>query len=183
MNVKHIHYFLLDIMISSSYSINCRCIWSVMKISTPYLLLYYFVVFIAFANHAAWAYGIGILDALLPRWRHQMETFLAWQALSEGKPPVIGEFSSQRPVTRSFDIFYMCLNTRLSKPSTHRWFELPSRSLQLQCNVVRDFWHGMLGPWCQKDVSGLWPSCYIQQNIVMCNYLVNMNYSVLLPTK
>ena len=34
-----------------------------------------------------------------------METFSALLALCEGKPPVTGGFSSQKPVTRSFDVF------------------------------------------------------------------------------
>ena len=37
---------------------------------------------------------------------------------------------SQRPVTRSFDIFFdLCPNKRLSKQTRHRWSETPSRSL------------------------------------------------------
>ena len=47
-----------------------------------------------------------------------------------GKSPVTGEFPSQRPVTRSFDVsFDLRLNKRLSRPSRRRWFETPSRSL------------------------------------------------------
>ena len=47
-----------------------------------------------------------------------------------GKSPVTGEFPSQRPVTRSFDVFFdICLGNRLSKQSTGWWFETPSRSL------------------------------------------------------
>ena len=38
-------------------------------------------------------------------WRHQMEAFSALLALCAGNSPVPGEFPSQRPVTRSFDIF------------------------------------------------------------------------------
>ena len=42
---------------------------------------------------------------------------------------------SQRPVTRSFEVFFgMCLNKRLSKQSRCWWFETPSRSLWRQCN-------------------------------------------------
>ena len=37
-------------------------------------------------------------------WRYQMETFSALLTLCAGNLPVTGEFSSQRPVTRSFDI-------------------------------------------------------------------------------
>ena len=35
-----------------------------------------------------------------------METFSALLALRAGNSPVTGEFPSQRPVTRSFDIFF-----------------------------------------------------------------------------
>ena len=44
-------------------------------------------------------------------WCHQMETFSTLQALCVGNSPVTSEFPSQRPVTRSFDIFFdLCLN-------------------------------------------------------------------------
>ena len=67
-----------------------------------------------------------------------METFSALLSLCEGNSPVTGEFPSQRPVTRSFDVFFdLCLNKRLSKPSRRRWFETPSRSLWRHCNVSR----------------------------------------------
>ena len=39
-------------------------------------------------------------------WRHQMETFYALLAFCAGNSPVTGEFPSQRPVTRSFDVFF-----------------------------------------------------------------------------
>ena len=43
---------------------------------------------------------------------------------------VSGEFPAQRPVTRSFDVFFdLCVNKRLSKQSWGWWFETPSRSL------------------------------------------------------
>ena len=35
-----------------------------------------------------------------------METFSALLALCGGNSPVTGEFHSQRPVTRSFDVFF-----------------------------------------------------------------------------
>ena len=38
-----------------------------------------------------------------------------------------GEFPSQRPVTRSFDVFFdLCLNKQLSKHTWGGWFETPS---------------------------------------------------------
>ena len=42
-------------------------------------------------------------------WRHQMETFSALLAICAGNSPVPGEFPTQRPVTRSFDIFLICV--------------------------------------------------------------------------
>ena len=54
-----------------------------------------------------------------------------------GNSQVTGEFSSHRPMTRSFDDFFdLCLNRQLSKQSTRRWFETPLRSLWRSCNMV-----------------------------------------------
>ena len=39
-------------------------------------------------------------------WRHQMETFSALLAICAGNSSVTGEFPAQRPVTRSFDVFF-----------------------------------------------------------------------------
>ena len=51
-------------------------------------------------------------------WRHQMEIFSALLAICVGNSPVPGEFPTQRPVTRSFDVFFdLRLNKRLSKQS------------------------------------------------------------------
>ena len=58
-------------------------------------------------------------------WRHQMETFSALLALCEGSSTVTGEFPSQRPVTRSFDVFFdPRMNKQLSKPPRRRRFEI-----------------------------------------------------------
>ena len=46
-----------------------------------------------------------------------------------------GEFPAQRPVTRSFDVFFdLRPNKRLSKQPWGWWFETSSRSLWRQCN-------------------------------------------------
>ena len=46
-----------------------------------------------------------------------------------------GELLAQRPVTRSFDVFFdLRLNKRLSKQPWGWWFETPSWSLCRQCN-------------------------------------------------
>ena len=68
-------------------------------------------------------------------WRHQMETFSTLLALCAGNSPVTGEFPTQRPVTRSFDVFFdLCRNKRLSKQSWGWWFEALSRPLWCHCN-------------------------------------------------
>ena len=49
-----------------------------------------------------------------------------------------GEFPTQRPLPRSFDVFFdLCLNKRLSKRPWGWSFETPSWSLWRQCN---DLW-------------------------------------------
>ena len=53
-------------------------------------------------------------------WRHQIEKFSALLAICAGNSPVTGEFPSQRPVTRSFVVFfYLRLNKWLSKQSIY----------------------------------------------------------------
>ena len=63
-------------------------------------------------------------------WKHFSVTGPLW-----GNPPVSGGFPSQRPVTRSFDVFFdLRMNKRLSSQSRCQWFETPSRSLWRHCN-------------------------------------------------
>ena len=67
----------------------------------------------------------------------QMEAFPALLALCVGNSPVTGEFPSQRPVTRGFDVFFdLCLNKRLSKQSWGWSFEAPLCSLWRHCNML-----------------------------------------------
>ena len=48
-------------------------------------------------------------------------------ALCAGNSLVTGEVPAQRPVTRSFDVFFdLCVNKWLSKQSWGWWFEMPS---------------------------------------------------------
>ena len=60
-------------------------------------------------------------------WRHQMETFSALLAICAGNSPVPavpGEFPAQRPVTRSFNVFFdLHPNKRLSNQWWGWWFE------------------------------------------------------------
>ena len=72
----------------------------------------------------------------LSRWRHQMETFSALLAIFTGNSPVPGEFHAQRPVTRSFDVFFdLRLNKKLSKQAWCWRFETLSRPLWHHRNV------------------------------------------------
>ena len=53
-----------------------------------------------------------------------------------GNSPIPGEILPQRPVTRSFDIFFdLRLNTPLSKYSVRWCFETPSFPLSRHCNA------------------------------------------------
>ena len=84
--------------------------------------------------------GAGICITIcrpLSWWRHQMETFSALLAICAGSSPVRGEFPTQRPVTRSFDVFFdLRMNKRLSKQSWGWWFETLSRPLWRHCNGI-----------------------------------------------
>ena len=69
----------------------------------------------------------------VPWWRHQMEAFSALRPFVNS--PVPGEFPVQRPVTRSFDVFFdLRLNKPLSKQSWGWWFETLSPPLWRHCN-------------------------------------------------
>ena len=73
--------------------------------------------------------SLGLPGHVVTWWRHQMETFSALLTLCVGNSLVTGEFAAQRPVTRSFDVFFdLRLNKPLSKQSWRLWFETPSRS-------------------------------------------------------
>ena len=81
-------------------------------------------------------YSFDLRDTLT-WWRHQMETFSALLAIYAGNSPVTGEFPSQRPVTRSFDVFFdLRLNKPLSKQWWGWWFETLSRPLWRHYNEL-----------------------------------------------
>ena len=73
-------------------------------------------------------------------WHHQIETISLLLFLCVGNSQVTSEFPSQRPVTRSFDVFFdLRLNKCLSKQSWGWWFETPSCSLWRHCNGKQFF--------------------------------------------
>ena len=85
-------------------------------------------------SHSAW-------------WRHQMETFPRYR-------PFVKVFPAQRPVTRSFDVFFdHSLDKRLSKQSRGWWFETQSHPLWSHCN-------GMVTPKCYRSVASTCLQCY-----------------------
>ena len=62
--------------------------------------------------------------------RHQMETFSKLLAICAENSPGPGEFPAQRPMTRSFDVFFdLRLNKWLNKQSGGWWFETLSHPL------------------------------------------------------
>ena len=67
-----------------------------------------------------------------------MWTFSAILAIWAGNSTVTGEFPTQRPVTRSFDVFFhLRLNKRPNKQSWGWWFETLSRPLWRHGNGIR----------------------------------------------
>ena len=101
-------------------------------------------------------------------WWHMMTssngTFHALLALCARNPPVRGEFLAQRPVARSFDVFFdLRPNKRLSKHSWGWWFETLSRSLWRHCDDRYTFY--FLPVTASQIVSNVylllvWTSCW-----------------------
>ena len=78
-----------------------------------------------------------------PWWRHQMETFSALLAFCAGNSPVTGEFPSQRPATRGFDVFFdLRLNKRLSKQSRRRGFLVEGYTYRLPATYLNSHYLG-----------------------------------------
>ena len=119
-------------------------------------------------------------------WRHQMETFSVLLAICAGNSPVPGEFPTQRPVTRSFDVYFdLRPNKRLSKQSWGWWFAALwcpswrhrneiSRShdspqaqygLRMRCRVDILLIHDCLNSPCSASVILTGRNCYIPVNV------------------
>ena len=72
-----------------------------------------------------------------------MEIFSPLLAFNVWNLSVTGEFTTQRPATRCFDVFFdLRLNLQVRKQWRSRWFETPSRSLWRHCNVFLGLWTG-----------------------------------------
>ena len=64
--------------------------------------------------------------------------FVPWDPIEKIGLVLTGEFPAQRPVTRSFDVFFdLRLNIRLNTQSKRRWFETPWRHImRVPLNII-----------------------------------------------
>ena len=98
---NYIYRFIYDIITHPCLFLNCRrglrINWLKNKLLHPAVL------------HGCFQ-GATDTYTYKPWWRHQMETFSELLAICAGNSPVTGEFTAQRPMTRSFDVFFhLCL--------------------------------------------------------------------------
>ena len=94
--------------------------------------------FMRFGDISYWLKWIGAVIMSSERMMTSSNGNTLWiTGLCVGNSLVTGEFSTQRPATWSFDVFFdLRLNKRLSKQSWGWWFEMPWRSLWHHCNGV-----------------------------------------------
>ena len=120
------HRMLFPLQLMSCLRLYCQYTEQVMWPIELLMILYFLFCF-----------DRGLIHTAVQWWRHQMETFSALPALCAGISPVTGEFPSQRPVTRRFDVFFdLHLNKGLSKQSWGWWFETQSCLLWRHCNAI-----------------------------------------------
>ena len=72
-----------------------------------------------------------------PWWRYQVEAFSA--ALCDGKPPVTGGFPSQRPLTWSFDVFFIWTSANGWANNRDAW-DLRRRRAHYDATVMQCKW-------------------------------------------
>ena len=104
--------------------------------SLLYTNVYICFIYVYFVNCVVHRHTSSKMEKNNSWWRHQMETFSTLLAICAGNSPVLGEFPTPRPVTRSFDFFFdLRLNKWFSKQSWGWWFETLSRPLWRHRNV------------------------------------------------
>ena len=109
-----------------------------------------------------------------------METFSALLVLCAGNSPVTGELAAQRPVTRSFDVFFhLRLNKRLNKQSWGWWFETLSCSLWRHSNDFRWYIRQSWSP--NQSIVAVTIFHYVGQYTgdLLCNLISAVNSQVL----
>ena len=110
-------YKITSYLIDQAPTQNDPCTWEMYPLLLSYGLMYHTCI-----TKLSW-------------WRHQLETLVTGPLCGEFTGP--GEIPTQRPVTRSFDVFFdLGLNKRLTKQPWVWWFETPAWSLWRQCNVM-----------------------------------------------
>ena len=98
-------------------------------------------------------------------------------ALCAGNSPVPDEFLSQRPVTRSFDVFFnLRLNKRLSKQSWGWWFEMPSRPLWRHGSATR-YYLKLLGD-CDVIVKTWWSDNMESLSVLLTPCEENISFTI-----
>ena len=104
-------------------------------------------------------------------WRHQMETFSALLALCVEISPVTDKFSSQRPVARSFNVFFdLGLNIRLSK---HRGTGDLIRHRAYYDLTVVSYFELMVIYWTHEDTPKYGPHGQVEERLpwIICRKL------------
>ena len=91
-----------------------------------------------------------------------------------GNSPVTGEFPIQRPVTRSFVVYFdLRPNKRLSKQSRGWWFETLSPPLWRHHNEKPAIWNALTLMWRHTDLQP-----YIFQNAMPCRFKAFHFYNI-----
>ena len=107
-------HVLKNVEVIPKYNL-CWMVFTQKRILIPDILcieihidIFYILYTIEIRKHISHNSGIchRALNRMPQWWRHQMETFSALLALCAMNSPVTGEFPAQRPVTRSFDVFF-----------------------------------------------------------------------------
>ena len=99
-----------------------------------------------------------------------------------GNSPVTGELPSQRPVTRSFDVFFdLRINKRLSKQSWGWWFGTPSRPLWRPCNDIAKCWNANY--WSTRDLVRnahflTWSRVISNSHFRFCNNITRLAFHI-----
>ena len=109
-----------------------------------------------------------------------METFSALLAICAGNSPVPGEFPAQRPVTRSFDVFFdLRLNKWFSKQSWGWWCETHSCPLWRHCNGVQNLFYAL--PNMVWYIAPRYNGSQQDMSFLLTNYLILEQWCVLTP--
>ena len=105
-----------------------------------------------------------------------METYSALLAICTANSPVPGEFPSQRPVTRHFDVFFdLRLNKRLGKQSWGWWFETLSHPLWHQCNWLTQTTMNRYVGYSRRQLLSTNEQSYTQYNDVIMSAMASQN--------